>query len=228
VTGARAREVLQQMTGNELSDAAYPDGTAREILVGAVRVLVCHNEAREWELHASTADLLSVYETLGRAGAPFGLCDAGLLASESIRLEAGHPAWQRELTRDTSPIAAGLAALVDFDKPEFPGRAALHEERARGPREWLTMLRFDQHGGADAPACSPVWCGSERVGLITSGGWDHAHGHSIALAYVRADLAHAGQRLAVEVLGKRLAASVIGQTHNTLSEMERGRAVSSA
>jgi dimethylglycine dehydrogenase len=228
LAGARAREVLQQLTGSELSDAAWPDGTVREITLRPTRTLVCRTGPREWELHASVGALPLLYETLDHAGATFGLCDAGLLARESLRLAAGHPAWQRELTRDTSPIAAGLAALVDFDKPEFPGRAGLHEERARGPREWLTMLRFDRPGEADAPACSPVWCGSERVGLVTSGGWDHAHGHSIALAYLRADLAHAGQRLVVEVLGKRLAASVIRQTHNTLSEMERGRAVSSA
>ena len=156
-----------------------------------------------------------MYETLCRAGEPLGLCDAGLLARDSLRLVTGQPAWQRELTRDASPIAAGLGVVVDFDKPEFPGRAVLHEERTRGPREWLVALRLDRPGEADAPACSPVWYADERVGLVTSGGWDHTHGYSIALAYVRADLARAGQRVAVEVLGERLAASVIRQTHDT-------------
>ena len=44
--------------------------------------------------------------------------------------------------------------------------------------------------------------------MATSGAWSHTLNHSIALAYVRSDLANPGTRVWVEVLGERRAAKV--------------------
>ncbi len=52
--------------------------------------------------------------------------------------------------------------------------------------------------------------GSEVVGLVTSGGYGYRLKKSIALAYVRADLARPGTELEVEILGERCRA-VIGR-----------------
>jgi dimethylglycine dehydrogenase len=46
------------------------------------------------------------------------------------------------------------------------------------------------------------------VGLTTSGVWSHTLKQSVALAYVRADLAQPGTRLEVNVLGQRRSATV--------------------
>ena len=49
---------------------------------------------------------------------------------------------------------------------------------------------------------------SSRVGLVTTAGYGHAIGRSIALAYLRSDLAKPETRLEVEILGERRAAIV--------------------
>ena len=46
------------------------------------------------------------------------------------------------------------------------------------------------------------------VGVVGSGGWGHRVGASIALAYVRSDLAAAGTRLEIGILGERVPAVV--------------------
>ena len=48
----------------------------------------------------------------------------------------------------------------------------------------------------------------QRVGLVTSGGYGHALQRSIALAFVRADLAVPDTKLDIEILGQRRSASV--------------------
>jgi dimethylglycine dehydrogenase len=53
-----------------------------------------------------------------------------------------------------------------------------------------------------------VFLGETVVGLATSGGWSHTLERSLALAYVRADLAAAGTRVEVEIFGERRAATV--------------------
>ena len=49
---------------------------------------------------------------------------------------------------------------------------------------------------------------SPNPGLVGSAGYGHTLQHGIALAYVRADLAAAGTRLEVGILGERCAATV--------------------
>jgi dimethylglycine dehydrogenase len=46
------------------------------------------------------------------------------------------------------------------------------------------------------------------VGLTTSGVWSHTLQKSVALAYVRADLAAPGTKLQVEILGQMRSATV--------------------
>ena len=48
----------------------------------------------------------------------------------------------------------------------------------------------------------------KAVGLVTSGGYGHRIGKSIALAYVETDLAQEGEALEVEILGERCPAKV--------------------
>jgi dimethylglycine dehydrogenase len=69
-------------------------------------------------------------------------------------------------------------------------------------------LILDEAKDCDAPACAPVYRGEELVGLVTSGGYGHTIGKSIALAYVRTDLAKIGQQLEIEVFGDRRKAVV--------------------
>ena len=63
-------------------------------------------------------------------------------------------------------------------------------------------------GDADAAAVSIVYDGNEQVGLVTSGGYGYRLRQSIALAYVRTDLAVPGKVLEVEILGQRRRAVV--------------------
>jgi len=76
-----------------------------------------------------------------------------------------------------------------------------------GPRERFVPLLVDATD-ADAAAVSIAYRGDEVVGLVTSGGYGYRLQQSIALAYVRADLAVAGTELQVEILGERRRAVV--------------------
>ena len=127
---------------------------------------------------------------------------------DSLRLEKGYRGWKTDMTHEYTPLMASLERFVDFQKPDFIGMAALAEESRVGPKERLVPLLLDEVGDADAPACATVWQNDSRVGLVTSGGFGHALGRSIALAYVRSDLAGPGTKLDVEILGERRSAIV--------------------
>ncbi|HSA80592.1 MAG TPA: FAD-dependent oxidoreductase, partial [Geminicoccaceae bacterium] len=210
LAGPRAREVLDRITDADLSSAAFPWLAARPLEVGFAQVLALRiNYVGElgWELHVPVEHQLPVYQALIAAGAGLGIRDFGMYAMDSLRLEKCYPAWKVDLTHEFSPLEASLERFVDLEKPNFVGREALVRQREQGVRQRLVPLVVDGDD-VDAPFCAIVWQGAERVGLVGSAGYGHTLGRSLALAYVRADLAAPGTTLEVGVLGLRRGATV--------------------
>ncbi|HET9019031.1 MAG TPA: FAD-dependent oxidoreductase, partial [Acetobacteraceae bacterium] len=127
LAGPRARDVLGQVTRADLSNAAFPWLSAREIEIGAATVLALRvNYIGElgWELHAPMEHMVALYEALHHAGAPHGLRDFGIYAVESMRLDKCYRGWKVDLETGFSPLEAALERVVDLAKPDFVGRAA--------------------------------------------------------------------------------------------------------
>ena len=210
LAGPRARAVLGQATDADLSNAAFPWLAARWIEVGCAQVLalrISYVGELGWELHVPVEHQLPVYQALIAAGAGFAIRDFGMYAMDSLRLEKCYPAWKVDLTHECSPLEAALDRFVDFAKPAFIGREALLRQQEQGVRQRLVPLVVASDE-VDAPFCSSVYLGALRVGLVGSAGYGHTLGHSIALAYVRADLAVPGTALTVGILGERYPATV--------------------
>ncbi|HEY6432746.1 MAG TPA: FAD-dependent oxidoreductase [Acetobacteraceae bacterium] len=211
VAGPRSRDVLAAITQADLSNAAFPWLAAREIGIGRATVLtlrMTYLGELGWELHSPAEQLPAIYEVASRAGALYGARDVGIYAVDSLRLDRCSRGWKTDLESGFSPLEAGLDRFVDFDKPDFVGRDALLAERRRGAARRLVPLVLAEPGDADAPACASVLRDRDRVGIVTSGGWSYTLDRSVALAYVRADLASPGTRLTVDVFGTPCAATV--------------------
>ena len=106
---------------------------------------------------------------------------------------------------------SGLDRFVAFDKPNFIGRDAVRRERDRdggGAKQRLVTLEVDA-SNADASGFEPVWIGRKRVGFVTSGGYGHTTGKSLAMSYLDTDVAVAGMEVDVHVVGELRKARVI-------------------
>ncbi|MBS0398703.1 MAG: GcvT family protein [Proteobacteria bacterium] len=211
VVGPRSRELLGQLTRDDLSNDAFPWLSMRKIDIGyttAIALRVNYVGELGWELHLPVEHLVSVYDLLQSAGKSLGIADFGLYAMDSLRLEKCYRSWKADLTTEYTPFMASLDRFVKLDKPGgFIGQEALRAEAQATPRERFVPLIVDA-ADADAAAVSIVYQGSACVGLVTSGGFGYRLGQSIALAYVRSDLAIPGTLLEVGILGERRTATV--------------------
>jgi dimethylglycine dehydrogenase len=86
---------------------------------------------------------------------------------------------------------------IDFDKGDFVGREAALRDRAAEPSAQVLVTLDVAATDADASGFEPVWIGKRRVGHVSSGGYGHWVGKSLALAFV--DRAHTALGTAVEV-----------------------------
>lgn len=214
LAGPKARDVLGTVTDTDLSNSDFPWLAAREITIGDAPVMLLRvNYVGElgWELHAPVAHLVTLYDALWMAGEPHGIRDFGIYAVESLRLDKCYRGWKADLETGFSPLEASLDRFVDLTKPNFIGRAALLAEQRRGVSQRLVPLLFDEPGEADAPACTSVFDGTERIGIVTSGGWSYTLARSVALAYLRADHSAAGTRVTVDVFGEPRGAAVAAE-----------------
>ena len=136
--------MLRELTGADLSNAAYPFMTARDLAVGDVPVRalrVTFVGELGWELYAPAEYGLGLWTALWEAGREHGLVAAGYRAIESLRLEKGYRVWSTDITPETDPYEAGLGFCVKLDKPGgFEGRDALVATKAAGATRRLRCL----------------------------------------------------------------------------------------
>jgi 4-methylaminobutanoate oxidase (formaldehyde-forming) len=210
--GPRAREILQPLTRDDLSNDGFPFLTAREITVGSVPLLalrVTYVGELGWELYAPTEYGRALWTTLWEAGRPHGLVAAGYRAIDALRIEKGYRVWSSDITPDETPYEAGLGFAVALDKEtEFIGRDGLVAARAAGPRKRLRCLVLDDPGSV-CLGNEPVRVDGEVVGRVTSGGYGFAVQRSIAFAYLPPDRAAFGTRGEVEVFGDWIGFEVV-------------------
>jgi dimethylglycine dehydrogenase len=82
--------------------------------------------------------------------------------------------------------------------------------REKGVDRVLVTLRIDA-ADADASGFEPVKCDGRLVGFVTSGGYGHHVGQSLALAYLDKALVGTGARLTVDAIGESRSALMLSE-----------------
>ncbi len=200
--GPKARTILQSLTPADVSNAALPYMTARELAVGPVPCLalrVTYVGELGWELYCPAEFGLRLWDVLWEAGKPHGLVGGGYKAVDSMRLEKGYRVWGSDIGPEIDPYQAGLGFCVKLDKGEFNGRAALLKKRDAPAGTRLVCLVLDDPRSV-ALGSEPVRIGGEIGGRVTSGGYGYSVGKSIAYAFVPSRF-EVGTAVEVEVFG---------------------------
>jgi dimethylglycine dehydrogenase len=98
---------------------------------------------------------------------------------------------------------------IAFDKGDFVGRdAALREKEKGSPERLLVTLEVDATD-ADASGYEPVWHKGRLAGFVTSGGYGHTIGKSLAMALLDHQAAETGTELTTHIVGVERATRVI-------------------
>ena len=204
ICGPKSRDVLQSVSEMDLSNDAFPFGTAQDIIVGAAHVRavrIGYVGELGWELHIPTEFARHVYDCLWEAGQAHGIRDVGYRAIESLRLEKGYLYWSADITPDYTPIEAGLGFRVHLkSKGDYTGRAVLEKQKLNGTDRRLCTFTCDDKlpitGG------ETILLGNETVSLASSAGYGNTVGKTIILGYLPASL-DGETDFELEVFGER-------------------------
>ena len=187
VMGPRSRELLARLTRADLSNAAFPFLSAREIWLASAPVRaarVTYVGELGWELYVPTEFAGGVYDAVVEAGEDLGLRHAGYHAMDSLRVEKAYRSWGHDLGCEDTPLEAGLGFAVRLDKrAPFTGRDALLAQREKPLTRRLLVFVLDD----PEPLLyhdEPIWRDGALVGRIASGAYGHTLGRSVGLGWV--------------------------------------------
>ena len=214
IMGPQSRALLASVSGEDLSNAAFPFGTSREIEIGYAKVRasrITYVGELGWELYIPTEFARNVFAAIARAGEAFGLKFAGMHAMDSCRMEKGYRSWGHDISDEDTPLEAGLTFVVKLGKSiDFIGRDALLRQRETRLTKRLVQVALDD----PEPLLyhnEPIWRDGKLVGRTTSGAYGHHLGRAIALGYLHEDAGVDAEyvrsgRYEIEVAGVRHAA----------------------
>ena len=162
-----------------------------------------------YELNMPAAYATELWKQLLAAGAQKGLKPAGLGARDLLRLEMAYLLYGNDIGEDTTPIEAGAAWTVGFDKGDFLGRQALYVQAREGPARRLIAFELleksvPRHGFRIVDRES-----SKPIGEVTSGNLSPLLQKGIGLGYVPAACALPGTAISIDIRGKMVPAVTV-------------------
>lgn len=210
--GPAARAVMQELVP-EAAQLTFMNGVF-SLLEGAEVYITCSGYTGEDGFEISMPS--EVAEQVARVLLAHDAVEAiGLGARDSLRLEAGLCLYGHELSREITPVAAGLMWSIGkvrrFDGERaggFPGAEEIFRQQAEGvPRRRVGLRVEGKRPVRDGQVV--IDTSGKEVGVVTSACFGATLGAPVAMAYVDTDCKELGTSLQVDVRGKLIPVSVV-------------------
>ena len=210
LSGPKSRELLARITRDDVSAEALKFRDLRQTFVGGVPVIlnrISFSGELGYEIYCKPQYLMRLADAIEEAGADLGYRWYGARALLSMRLEKGWGVWTMEYRPDFNAVESGMDVFINWKK-DFVGKEATLKARNEGVSQKLVTMVIDTDE-MDVAHDEAILKDGVPVGYVSSGGYAHHVGKSMAMGYVAAEFAAAGTTLQVEILGNFYDAEVL-------------------
>ena len=160
-----------------------------------------------FELFIPAESAVAVWRALISAGEGLGLKPCGLGARDTLRLEMGYPLHGHDISRETTPLEAGLEWIVAWNKGDFIGREALFRQKQEGVRK--KRIGFSMVEPGIPREGYPILVSGRAVGKVTSGTRTPSLPAAVGMGYVPIEFSRPGQEIMVQIREQPRQARVI-------------------
>ena len=226
IAGPKSRELLQKLVDEDVGNQAFRFLDIRKLDVGMAPCLVgrvSFTGDLGYEIWMEPEFQRYVFDLIQSQGEDLGLRLFGSRALNSLRIEKNFGSWAREYRPVYGPYEAGMGRFVALKKEaDFIGKAAAATEKESGGKLRLRVFVVEAKD-ADAIGDEPIRYEGEVKGWVTSGGYAHASGVSVAMGYVAKEIADKQYGWSIDILGETLpAAPQIEPLFDPTAERMRG------
>jgi glycine cleavage system T protein len=201
--GPKARQVLQKLTRNDISNEALPYLHARMVRVNGVTIWaqrVSYVGELGWELYIPTNRATLVWDSIMKAGREFGIAVGGYKVLDTLRLEKGYRYYTADVTQLETPYEAGLGFCVDLNKGDFIGKEALAKQKQAGVSRKLCTIVLDGDVFTQIYGGEVIYHAGKIISRVRSGGYGYTLEKNILYAYLPVEIAKTGTRLEMDLI----------------------------
>ncbi len=211
LSGPKSRELLSRITRDDVSSDVFKFRDMRQTYVGGVPVIlnrISFSGELGYEIYCKPQYLLRLAQAIEGAGSDIGYRWYGARALMSLRLEKSWGVWTLDFRPDFNAVESGMDTFINWKK-DFIGKEATEKFKAQGAKQKLVAMVIDVEG-IDVSNDEAILKDGKAVGYVSSGGFAHHVGKSMAMGYVDAANSEPGNRLEVEILGQMYSAQILG------------------
>jgi aminomethyltransferase len=210
IQGPESESILQRLTDTDLSEIGFFRFQENVLLAGVPALVSRTGYTGEdgFEIYLHTSNAVELWKAILEAGTEDGLLPAGLGARDTLRFEAKLALYGQELTKDITPIEAGIGFAVKTDKEaDFIGKEVLAQQKKEGaPRKLVGIEMIDK----GIPRTHyEVFKGEKKIGEVTTGTQSPTLKKNLGLALLEKEFSEMGTEVEVQVRQKRLKAKVV-------------------
>ena len=210
ISGPNSRELLSRVCRDDVSAEAFKFLDIRRTFVAGVPAIVnrlSFSGELGYEIYVEPEYQLKLYKTLLDKADDLGLQHYGARALLSLRLEKGWGVWTLDFRPDFTAAESGLALFINWKK-DFIGKNAALSERKNGPSKYLVSMRVETND-IDVSNDEAILKGDQCIGYVTSGGFAHHLGYSMAMGYVPVEFSAPNTEVEIEINGERYRAVIL-------------------
>ena len=198
--GPFAQDLLQELTSTDLNEIRF--FTCRNIHVNGSLVLVSrtgYTGEDGFEIYGTHDDIVEIWNQLLEKGKD-NISPIGLGARDTLRFEVALPLYGNELSKDITPLEAGLGFAVKLEAGNFIGKDVLVKQKTEKTTRRVCGIKLldkgiIRHG-------YKVFHDNNEVGEVTTGYKSPSTGETVALAMINRPYDKLGTELTVEVRNK--------------------------
>lgn len=207
IQGPLAEEALQKLTSTDLSEIKFFK-FKENVEINGIPALVSrtgYTGEDGFEIYSASEKAVELWNVILKDE---NVIPCGLGARDTLRFEANLALYGQELSKDITPLEAGIGFAVKVNKEEdFFGKEVLKDQKENGvPRKLVGIEMIDKgiprHG-------YEVFVGEEQVGEVTTGTQSPTLKKNIGLALLKKEFTELETEVEVQVRKKRLKAKVV-------------------
>ena len=209
IAGPRSRDLLQKIVREDVSNDAFKFRDTKKLFVVGVPAVVnriSFTGELGYEIYVAPHFQLKLFEEIESAGKEFNVKPFGSRALMSMRLEKNWGAWTLDYRPDFTAKESGLDVFINWEK-DFIGKESAMNDDSNLKLTSLIVKTND----IDVTNNESVMKENKSIGYITSGGYAHHVGESIAFSYLDKDDINSGKNIKVEINGDMYDSIIINE-----------------
>jgi aminomethyltransferase len=209
IHGPNSKKLLQKTFSEDIPELNEYSFFTKEINGFRIMVVRVNRTGEEgYDIFIPPDSAKALWESLTEKGQEVGLKPVGLLAMETLRIEAGIPKYGVDISENTIPIEAGLWNALSFEKGCYVGQEVIARIKWRGHVNWH-LVGFEIESESLPVKDDKIIHDGREIGYTTSSTFSPALKRVIALGYIRREFKEPGTKVLVKIDLKDKSAEVV-------------------